>query len=1162
MTQRTVVGEQPVEINAGQQWARRVAVPKLADGQCPVLALRARLHTPGGGGCNFVLQVLLDGYPLTQTPMRPRLLNKAPWFDPPNTKYHFSWYRSSQRGWMTIFSPDWERNWAGTGRDFEFLFDLSGLVAGGETTTLSFRYLNPYIPRALKLDRAPLVVDRVVVGAMKRVDVERMRADVQKCLKLRQVPVQADQPPDAKPGERPYEVVWSGRAESPRAQVGFDNLAGWTAFAVGDATVSLSASVDHLLWRKRLARLSYGGGKLNTTVTLLPPKPIPIRGRFDAANLWLYGALRRGKDRPLQVWAQLEDARGRDFAIDLGRVTSTYWGFQHGVLDARALAHAKFPMTFTALVIANCKVEGTRHVYLESLAFYRQRRRPARRIRRPRGANFPTSDDGMLPTPPEGVSTRVERLGQGAEFVSLSPRGILRFVVEPGRGCLAGVTARWNDGPGFRPMDGGGLSFDLGQGETRVVPGEAKLTSARLRRGRLVARWRLAKRGTRVRWEATYAVRGHTLVVDVRCDGGAATGLEVGQLSGLAAPRGIEVPYLMMGAKPGPWVACAGGLFVSVLPDWYHCDCSSIDSQVTPPKDNRIGLVRGTRYGKLTNGRRNDLRDRILVTVSPEFADTLPNARNPVSPNRQRLAPYTFLMSSQMTLNLYRILKRHGIDYLIPSDFARIFVKEYPEGFAMRWRPHPTLTIKQVQDYRHAVKDLGYLFGGYIDATDYFPLNALWDEDKVALKSDGDLRDGWYGNFTAKPAEMPGLVRAVGKRVKEHYPADCVYLDVHTNRGPWAVDFEAGVRGAGIARHHVIANADCIAEARKWYGSTISEGIYRWMYAGVCDMDYATLRSSKPAPDVPPLVDFDLLKIHPFEHGTMMGYSPSAFFSSGSDELGTLYRDTGIGPPPPAYYKYVSASLAYGHMLILGYGYIPRLSRFIHTYALFQGVQREYLTDTVAAIHYHDRRHFVSTSRALAEDSQKLGRVRVRYARGLVVHVNYNPDTPWTVVCDGRSFELPPYGWLIVKPGNILAYSALVNGHRVDFVRCPDYIYIHSFGHRATEGPLDVEGAVWLKRQGKGWRLIPCGDLGQWEWFQHPEFGAHYRDLRLVKTPPERGCTRIEVDTQALLGKASARVGVGGRNLAGTPAAAQVERPDARHLRIVPAQGVCDYLIE
>ena len=291
-----------------------------------------------------------------------------------------------------------------------------------------------------------------------------------------------------------------------------------------------------------------------------------------------------------------------------------------------------------------------------------------------------------------------------------------------------------------------------------------------------------------------------------------------------------------------------------------------------------------------------------------------------------------------------------------------------------------------------------------------------------------------------------------------------------------------------------------------------------------------------------------------------MGYGPSAFF--GEKNVGALYKDPGHGAAPLDFYRYVSASLAYGHMLILGYGYAPPLSRFIHYYAIMQGVQREYLTDTAAEITYHDGTDFLPTSRALIENSQKLGRVRVRYSRGLTVHVNYNAEKPWIFETDGRRFELPPFGWLIVKPGEILAYSALVNGQRVDFVKCAEYIYLAPGGAPASETPMESDGAVWLKREGDAWRLIPCGDLGTWKISNLPGLTHFCTDQELVNTPADRGCKRIILDSRALLGKPAGELRVTARNEAGETTTADAKVIEDGRLQIIPSATAVDYLLQ
>ncbi|HOQ30783.1 MAG TPA: hypothetical protein PLH36_18745, partial [Armatimonadota bacterium] len=357
-------------------------------------------------------------------------------------------------------------------------------------------------------------------------------------------------------------------------------------------------------------------------------------------------------------------------------------------------------------------------------------------------------------------------------------------------------------------------------------------------------------------------LRGSTLVVDVTSAGGAATGLGFGRVVGLPEARPIAVPYLTYGMGPGPLVACGRDVFVSVYSDWYHSLCSRINGQVSQGGDG-VMLMTGTEYFPLTNGRRNDLRERVLVTVSPEFAEVLPNIPHPATPHLERLAPYMFAMASYIQPNLWRTMKRHGIDHVITCDFARFYVQDFAEGFSARWKPHPSLTMEQIQAYRKEIKELGYLFGAYSDLRDWFPLNEFFDENCVALRPNGDLAEGWFGNYRAKANYLPVLARLVGEKAHKYYAPDSAYMDTHSCQRPDASDFEAGVPGAGIARDQIYFNGDSMLETRKWYGTVMSEGAVRWMYAGIADMDYASLFMGEDASKIPPLVDFDLLKIHP-----------------------------------------------------------------------------------------------------------------------------------------------------------------------------------------------------------------------------------------------------------------------------------------------------------
>lgn len=1100
LEKRVAVTATPLVIEAGGEWSTPVRVPPFRADQAAVLFLRQRLDVPGGGGCNFVLQILLDGRALTEHPFRPRLLNKPPYFDPPGTDFHFVWHRPGEKAWMTVFGNDFESDWGGTGQDFDFLIDLSGLVSSNTTVTLTVKHRMPLMPKWLKRDRAPLLIDPLLVGVLPKETVRRLREQACGDRSPRNIRVRAELPADAISAAPPYELAWADLSKIRPPQVTFGKLDGWSMEVFGEGDFALSVSTSRRFRQPQVAEFSYRTGKAAVTALLKPPRPIPLPSPLDAANLWVCSDHDRTKEPHLRFTALLRDASGLEILLELGEARNSYWQLLHGVLDRKSLTQARLPLHFAGLIIDNCRVEEERHCYLESIAFYQQDRRPETRLLRPKRPAFPIHDDGLLPSAPAGVVNRVRALAGGAEFAAESPRGTLVY-----RWVDGVVSARWADGPWFHPIEGAAVQTEQ---PFPASPGFVHLTD-----GILEARFDSSP-PTTVRVQ----VRGNTLVLDWACTAPSPPGLDYGVIAGLPGAKPVVVPYLLFN-RGEQSIACGRNVFVSVFPDLYHSDFSWVDTTAGKLDDGRLRLLKGTRYDPLTDGVRNLLRERMLVSVSPEFADVLPNVPNPPSPNREALAPFAFVMASHPWPNLWRTAKRYGIDHLIVNDFAGFFVAAYPEGFAGRWQPHPSLSVAQIQTFRELIRGLDYRFGMYQDTREYFPLNQWWDEDKVALTSTGDFVDAWYGNLHTKPNHMAEMIRRSGEHVAELYPPEFVYLDVHTNLGPKAVDYEAGVTLAGMARGTVVGNGDSIVEARKWYGATVSEGIFRWLYAGLSDMDYAQINVRSG----PPLVDFDLLKLHPLQFGTMMGWGPSNYLSR--DEVTDLSRSPAL-TPNPGFYKYVGTSLAHGHMLLLGYGYIPPLQLFIRYVALMQGLQRHYLLAEAAKILYHDGDRFLPTSEALRQDANATRRIRIRYKSGMTITVNLDAETAWEVEQAGRSWQLPPYGWVIDGPGDILAYSALRDGVRVDYSRCPEYIYLGS-GHLCRrEGALEVEGAVWLKREAEGWRLIPCGHLGNWERFPAEGWPERMKDFRLKDCPPDRGCKVLIVDLDMLPGAPTAVAGL------------------------------------
>ncbi len=1110
---------------AADDWVRMVAAPDIAAGQGLVMGMTARMDIPAGtGGCNWLLQIRLDGALLSGTLVTPRLINKPADFDLIGTDFHFDWFGRQHRAWMTMFADGYEHDMTDAEEDFDYLFDLTGLVVPGEEFELRLVYAQKNIPAAVGHD-APVAFRNLWLGAMSLDEIQRMR-DAALAIggQRTPVPVQAEPPADEGPGEVAYELARSGRVEDPLGQVGFEDLTGWSAWSRGDVQLTVAASREQRIWRDQVLKVACEPGEGQSLLVIQPPEPIEIAGQWDAIELWAY--FEHGNHlRPLPppgVSILMEDSRGRGFEVELGDLNTQYWYVCQGLLSDREQANIAWPARFVGLVINRLKQEQGTVLYLNSIAFHAQSREPFAADPRPKRPSFPTSEDGGLPTPPSRAKTSVDTGPEAVTFTCQSPAGVLIYTVTPRTGSFDDLSATFEaDGRTItlQPMAGGGVLFASAV-PTMAGAANVRRLDSRMAGKRFVTRWHFTEGDLEADYEISYRLRGATMVVDATCDGGVATGIRFGRVAGLTDPTTVHVPYLKMGNVPDPEVACGDGLFVSALTDWRNCGFSMSQTGKVEVTDEGAQINVGTLYSPLTSGRRNDLRDRLMVTISPDFHDVLPNIPNPPSPNLDEAAGLMYVMGSGAQPSLWRSMKRYGLDDLIAMHFAGIWWRHAGEGFSMHHEQRPEMSDADLAQYRDMVRGLGYRWGILMEYGDFFPINEYWDPGLLSLTTDGTWATRWIGHYATKPAAMTMLARVNGERLQEHCGLESVYLDTHTNHSLTAKDYEAGVPGAGSAPSQALQVGEMLLEARRQHGLTCSEGIYRWLYAGLVDMDYATWVGKGPAGntfDQPILPDFDLLKIHHLHLATGMGYSPSAFFGRTNEALGALYSGDDGGPTAaPVYYQYVAATLAHGHSAILGYGYFPPVSRMIHYYATMMAIQPEYLTDTVTEIMRHDGEGYISTSEALARDQLGTGRIRVRYSRGLTMWVNYHAEDSWEIDANGSSYTLPPYGWVIDKPGELLAFSALIDGHRVDYARCPKWTYLSGCGERTQYDGIDTDGAVWLRRDGSGARVIPCGRLERFTVGPGDEY-PYQHDYFLGDTPADRGCTVLRIDAEKLM---------------------------------------------
>ena len=171
--------------------------------------------------------------------------------------------------------------------------------------------------------------------------------------------------------------------------------------------------------------------------------------------------------------------------------------------------------------------------------------------------------------------------------------------------------------------------------------------------------------------------------------------------------------------------------------------------------------------------------------------------------------------------------------------------------------------------------------------------------------------------------------------IHRRYATTAAYLDVHTCVPPWhQLDHEASQPMAAMALAKVQYDTELFQFERDTHqGPLFGEGANHFYWAGRCDGVEAQVAGGE---DHTPLLDFDLLKIHPqmVNHG--MGYYERWFRSGYQHRLG---EETGTMEQID---KYRAMELAYGHAGFVGSPHDHNWHWVVREHHLMHPVQRLY----------------------------------------------------------------------------------------------------------------------------------------------------------------------------------------------------------------------------
>jgi len=882
-----------------------------------------------------------------------------------------------------------------------------------------------------------------------------------------------------KPGSRPYEM--EARKDVRVPLVDFQDLDGWTVQCCNSADAELARSREQRIWGEFVGKLTYTGKTEDGTVILRPPKPIPIKDAFDCVNMWLYGNVWEWAPEPgtpfVNVSVIVLDTSGKEQALAPTRMRWKEWW----------LTHVKLPKPMRSAHFAGIKVEGINNaepksIYFGALYFYNQQLkpitfapRPARNLKllpgQDQGLNgtgpgrlpFPTREETILPSNnAKDYAIRLDSPVKGCyEFLYKARDRQVKYVYRPATGGLGEIEAWVNERKVCVPLSGGGIEID-----GAVVAGT--LVDSEIKDGELRLAFDLAsKNGKAVRADYVFRIRQKSLVMDFACRGGSATGLAFGNVEGVAKARLVHVPYITFGWQANPRVLCCGEpddpVFVSVWADWYRSNGSAPWTEQWA-NENSAKINGGVRYIAKTDGKRNDLYERVFLTVSPVFEEALPTIANPPSP-RGKIAGERLWQESwgpgdyAKEMERCRMLRSYGIDKLTQCNHE-ITWRDGGESFTLRTKAAPGKGgDKALKDYIAHQKSLGWLSGLYTNYCDFAPVNENWSEDYVQLTENGDWRPAWPRNYALKPSRAVELDAKYGPLVKSKFGSNAAYTDVQTAVAPWGyVDYDARVPGAGTFAATFYAYGELLLNDQKVYGPVWSEGTYQWLYAGLASGNYGLCYDGVDMSKEPLNVAFDLLKIHPLECDIGMPWTSHFFKDPGWDKPENI--DESVD-------HLIAATIAYGHIGWLveeSYG----IERTCRSYYMLQQLQKRYAMEPVAKIEYADADgKMLTVSQAIARDALKNSRLHVVYRNGLEVYVNGSTEV-WPVSVSGFPLlvQLPSWGWVAWdKKGEFVEFSAMMDGHRVDYVKSPEYEYLDGRGHVTVWGGIRAKGGVAVRHR-------------------------------------------------------------------------------------------------
>ena len=791
-------------------------------------------------------------------------------------------------------------------------------------------------------------------------------------------------------------------------------------------------------------------------VILKPPEPYRLPPDATAANIWVNLELPFDEERIPELLLVLSDGSERS----VGYLDFVGWHqLQRAVPGSASIAELVIRGIYThedaEITIGQFGIESGPGSPLEPVP--------------PSSAPY-GSPLSMLPQTDEEVTTSLVKDGISFIFEARSLTAVVRYVYTPIEGNLSDVEIEINNAESIKLAEGGGVTIEMAGQEWAADDDEVErhFVSCEQVGDGVEARWQWRRGDELADFLYHLSIDGKSLVVEIEGGNGKATGIDLGYTAGAVHPRLIGVPYLSFGDQ-APSILCTSGVFISSFIDWFSSSASALSGAPVNDDHHELRINGGCRYEPASDGKRNGLKERWILTVSRDFEETLPSFPEPTQAREwahlQQLVWYNIPRldpSEEAYIEAYerlRTFKQRGLDHLLVLHPAETW-RDHRSGGGFTLESAATKGGDDaLVEYLEAVKELGYFHGLFASSCDIAPTDSQWSTDVVARQSDGSFRQSGPGRYLLKPSQTESLAPAHVSALAGKFGSDAIHLAHHAAAPPWErVDYDSRLADPAAFRSTLLAEHGAMSSISEAAGdAVVADGSCHWMYRGLLSGFAAKMTGPTPARQ-PLLVDFDLKYLHPVERDAGVG-TPSEFFG---EELSA----DDMHARSAHFDHYLAATIAFGHA-----GYLPDvddwgLEAVIKYYSMIQHLQTAYLGTPVNSILYHNAGQLLETSEALVSGAYEHSQVQVGYANGLILHVNGSWTEEWELELDGATCKLPPGSFHASGLEGYQVYSADLGKGRIDYARCDDYLYCDTRGQTLETEGLTVNGAVLLRQDG------------------------------------------------------------------------------------------------